>query len=156
MKKAMGIAVLAVCFGCPKTEASPPPPPASPPPAAPAPAVENPPSGPNGKLTWKDVQPVFADDCDRCHGANPRPGNWVAKAKRQLDTSAYPFGGEHGAEALDLIIDALQVDPSGRRKMPMDDRTGFPEAKAQKVIKWIMDGALDAEGKSAIWPSQAH
>ncbi len=141
-----------VLAACPKSEANTTPAPQ----AAPAPAAVVPaaivPTGPDGKLTWKDIQPLFAESCDPCHGANPRPGNWVAKAKRNLDTSTYPFGGIHGGEILDSLIEVLKVDPTGRRKMPMDDRAGYPEDKAQKIVQWVMDGALDANGKPAVWP----
>jgi hypothetical protein len=127
--------------------AIPPPPPPAPPLAAPTG-----PSGPGGKYTWKDLQPVFAEDCDRCHGANPRPGNWVAKAKKKFDTSRYPFGGELGAQSLDSILEVLEPDASGRRKMPMDQKLDYPDERAQKIVKWIMDGALDSDGKSPVWP----
>jgi hypothetical protein len=152
-------AIVAVVLGtaCPKSSGDTPP---APTPAAvaapqPPPPVAVGPSGPDGKLTWKDIQPLFADGCDHCHGANPRPGNWVAKAKHHLDTSTYPFGGADGADSLDEIIEVLQLDPMGRRKMPMDEKTEYPEEKAQKIVKWVMDGALDANGKPPVWPPQA-
>jgi hypothetical protein len=69
-----------------------------------------------------------------------------------MDTGTYPFGGHHGQQILDEIIEALQADEKGRRKMPADQKADYPEEKAQKIVKWIMDGALDADGKPPVWP----
>lgn len=144
-------------LACPRGEAEPTAAAAAPAPAsvvaemAPA-APADPPADADRKLTFADIEPILRKDCDHCHGANPTRTKIAPKAKKHLETASYPFHGHHGAAVLDEILESLQVDEKGRRKMPMDHRRDYPDERAERIVKWIIDGALDAKWQPPVWP----
>ena len=90
-------------------------------------------------LTFKDVQPIFRDNCVGCHSGK--------HAKAGIDLKSYQGvmdGGEDGpiikkgAPKQSLLVKALRGE-KGVRKMPPGDK--LADAKIAKIESWITSGA---------------
>ena len=136
----------------PADDAPPPPPAVGPSDAAPASPRAAPAPERKDPLRWRDVAPILAAQCVRCHEgeASCAPGglrydSWAATVEGGTCVSVVPGRPEASA-----LVTSMREDAPTR--MPAD---GPPYACADTVAtleRWIADGACDDEGRPAPTP----
>ena len=90
----------------------------------------------------REVKPVLAEHCHRCHGASQQKGGL------RLDTAAFAGkGGEHGAgyrsgnAPASLLIQVLRGEHPSLPKMPYK-KPSLSAAQIQTIARWIDGGAV--------------
>ena len=89
----------------------------------------------------RDVKPIFAENCCRCHGASQHKGGL------RLDTAAFALkGGEtgpafkSGKSAESLIVQAIKGTHPEIPRMPYKKRA-LSDAQIVMIEQWIDQGA---------------
>ena len=89
----------------------------------------------------REVKPIFAEHCYRCHGASQQKG------EMRIDTAALALkGGENGAgykpgkSAESLIVQAVKGEHDDISRMPYK-KPPLSEAHIALITKWIDEGA---------------
>lgn len=89
-------------------------------------------AAPASRLTYADVQPLFATHCIGCHSAHPTNTAFTAPPLGvQLDSYAH-------ASAVTERIKKVAVDAD---VMPLGNMTGMTKADREKLGQWIAEGA---------------
>src|SRR5690349_9329158 len=90
----------------------------------------------------KDIKPIFAENCYRCHGASQQ------KSGLRLDTAAFAKkGGEHGAAITvgdarqSLMAQTLRGTHADLAQMPYK-KPPLDEARIALIERWIDSGAI--------------
>jgi len=103
------------------------------------PALKTPPTKKPASVTFKDVQPIFTENCLGCHSGE--------RARAGIDFSTYQSvmnGGEDGpiikkgAPKHSLLIEALRGTNGVRQMPPRHDP--LAEDKIAKIEAWILAG----------------
>jgi hypothetical protein len=100
------------------------------------PAESKLPPPPETPLTYKDVEPIFAKHCAKCHdarrGSNPGP-------QAIFEMSSYPFSTKRP----DTLLGDLRHMFQSRGNLSADEKW--------RGVSWIAGGALDANGQPPRW-----
>jgi len=89
----------------------------------------------------REVKPIFAEHCYRCHGASQQKGGL------RMDTAAFALkGGDNGPayapskSADSLLIQAVKGTHDDISRMPYK-KPSLPEAQIETIARWIDEGA---------------
>src|SRR5688572_10670678 len=89
----------------------------------------------------RDVKPIFAENCYRCHGASQQKG------ELRMDTAALALkGGENGPAfkagkgAQSLIVQAIKGEHDSISRMPYK-KPSLSDEQIALIAKWIDEGA---------------
>lgn len=89
----------------------------------------------------REVKPILAEHCYRCHGASQQKGGM------RVDTAAFALkGGDNGAgfiagkSAESLLIQALKGTHDDISQMPYK-KPPLPDAQIEMIARWIDEGA---------------
>jgi mono/diheme cytochrome c family protein len=89
----------------------------------------------------REVKPVFAQHCYRCHGVSQQKGDL------RMDTAAFALkGGDNGAgfvagkSAESLLIQALKGTHDDISQMPYN-KPPLPDSQIELIARWIDEGA---------------
>jgi hypothetical protein len=91
---------------------------------------------PEKPLRYPDVQPIFEQHCAKCHDA--RKGKNDA-AQAVFEMTSYPFSTKRPG----TLIDDLRGMFLHRGSLSADEKC--------RGTRWLLGGALDAEGKPPRW-----
>ena len=127
--------------------------------SAPAAAVASAPASPSVALSFNDhVQPILADNCYTCHGADPSS----RKAGLRLDRAEYAFQPtENGVTA--IIAGQPDESPLIKRIESADETFRMPPPEAHKSLqpdqiatlrRWVAEGAVYEEHWAFIAPQR--
>ncbi len=107
----------------------------------------------------RDIQPILADNCYKCHG----PDAGARKAKLRLDRKEGALGkNEDGVamitpgkpEASEVITRILSTDPDELMPTPKSNRK-LTDAQKQLLRKWVEQGAKWGEHWAFVAPKRA-
>ncbi len=94
-------------------------------------------------IVYSDIiQPIFAQNCIRCHGAHREKGGL------RLDSYAYLMNGSHGRQVVipghpghSVLIRRVSLPPMTRHRMPPGRRPGLTADQIAILRWWIRRGA---------------
>ncbi|HEY0263350.1 MAG TPA: c-type cytochrome domain-containing protein [Granulicella sp.] len=89
------------------------------------------------------VQPIFQQDCYRCHAGLNRKGEFRLKTRADLKK-----GGKHGAAVVpgdpdrSLLVQQLRQGSGVEHPMPPPPQQKMPDADRIVIERWVQAGAI--------------
>lgn len=126
--------------------------------AEPAPPATEAAPGGNDVVTYADVQPLFLQNCVRCHARQGVMG--AAPEGYRLDTYEETLRSEDRARVVPFAPDASELVRRIRGhalpRMPFDGPPFLDAADIERIVAWIENGARDPNGTPAPVPVGAN
>lgn len=107
-----------------------------------------------GPVTYAQVEPIFLQNCVRCHAAQGVMG--PAPEGYRLDSYAEALRSDDRARVVPFAPDASElvrrIVGHALPRMPFDGPPWLSEADVDRVVAWVADGARAADGAPATVP----